>query len=398
MKPMIRSLALIAALTCIPAATGAASAPAPAPAAKATLKKVLVYTKAAGFVHSSIPAAAAALQKLGAQNGFGVDVTADPNAFSTQNLAQYQVVIFDSTTGDVLPGAAQRAAFEAFIASGGGWLGIHAASDMGSARTSWPYYLALVGSSFKGHVTPEVWAAEPFPGTTYGGKYEDAPPEAEEGQQTFPLKYTSWPTARVIVEDPSSAILPGWSAVEMRGDEWYGFRENPRPNVHVLASIDENSYEPAGGAMGKNFGDHPIIWCQNYKGGRSVYTALGHRIALWTEPKFLNHVLGAIQVAAGVAPADKSNCVTHREVRELIAKGGLTPEAAANATNLVNSAYTKYATLTPAGYTASLADIDALRTLARNTASGDAAARTALLTKAQELNDWMQVLIKAPAR
>jgi type 1 glutamine amidotransferase len=87
----------------------------------------------------------------------------------------------------------------------------------------------------------------------------------------------------------------------VRIDEWYGFRENPRPNVHVLASLDESSYDPFRGDMGPGAADHPIAWCQKFEGGRSVYTGMGHPAAAWSDSKFLRHILGAIEMAAGHA-------------------------------------------------------------------------------------------------
>ena len=91
--------------------------------------KVLIFSATAGFRHDSIPNGIAAIQALGSTNGFAVDATEDATAFSDANLAQYKVVIFLSTTGDVLTNAAQQNALQNFIAAGGGWVGIHSAAD-----------------------------------------------------------------------------------------------------------------------------------------------------------------------------------------------------------------------------------------------------------------------------
>src|SRR5918995_1029199 len=93
-----------------------------------SLTKVLVFSKTAGFRHDSIPQGIAAIQQLGTQNGFTVDATENAGAFTDANLAQYDVVVFLSTTGDVLT-AAQQTAFENYIRAGGGFAGIHAAAD-----------------------------------------------------------------------------------------------------------------------------------------------------------------------------------------------------------------------------------------------------------------------------
>ncbi|MER7890097.1 ThuA domain-containing protein [Micromonospora sp. NPDC094482] len=237
-------------------AAGAATVT-PTPAEAAPLSKVLVFSKTAGFRHSSIPNGIAAIQQLGATNGFTVTATEDATAFSTANLAQYQAVVFLSTTGDVL-NAGQQSAFEAYLAAGGGFVGVHAAAD---TEYDWPWYGGLVGGYFASH-----------PAT----------------QQ-----------ATIRVEDranPSTAHLPStWT----RTDEWYNYRTNPRSAVKVLASLDESSY--SGGSMG---GDHPITWCHSYGGGRAWYTGLGHTEQSYSDPNFTRMLLGGIQVAGGAASAD----------------------------------------------------------------------------------------------
>ncbi|MFC8848918.1 MULTISPECIES: ThuA domain-containing protein [unclassified Micromonospora] len=251
---------LVAGTPAQAAPAAAQAAPLAAPVAAATDPfSVLVFSKTAGFRHDSIPAGITAIQKLGTDNGFTVDTTEDGAAFTDANLAKYQAVIWLSTTGDVLT-ADQQAAFERYIKAGGGYAGVHAASD---TEYDWPWYGELVGAYFNSHPA---------------------------NQQ-----------ATVKVEDhahPSTATLPDkWS----RYDEWYNFRTNPRADVHVLASLDEKSYNPGGGAMGA---DHPTAWCQDYDGGRAWYTGGGHTQESYAEPEFLTHLLGGIRTAAGVEKAD----------------------------------------------------------------------------------------------
>jgi len=95
----------------------------PSTAAAAPVTKVLVFSKTAGFRHSAIPNGIAAIRQLGAQNGFSVTATEDATQFSTANLAQYQAVVWLSTTGDVLNDA-QQTAFQSYIAAGGGYVGV----------------------------------------------------------------------------------------------------------------------------------------------------------------------------------------------------------------------------------------------------------------------------------
>ncbi|MFI7062252.1 ThuA domain-containing protein [Kribbella sp. NPDC050124] len=218
----------------------------------------LIFSKTAGFRHDSIPAGIQAITELAAANDFTVTATEDASMFNDTELAKYEVVIWLSTTGDVL-NADQQAAFERYIRAGGGYAGIHAASD---TEYDWPWYGELVGSYFDSHP----------PGT---------------------------PAGTVKVEDhahPSTAAAP---TLWQRTDEWYNYRTNPRDKVHVLASLDESSY--TGGNMGP---EHPITWCQDYDGGRAWYTGMGHTIASYAEPAFRQLLLGGLKTAAGVVPAD----------------------------------------------------------------------------------------------
>ena len=115
-------------------------------------------------------------------------------------------------------------------------------------------------------------------------------------------------TASINVEDGKSEATKRLPARWTREEEWYNFRTNPRDTVHVLLSVDESTYDPRGYSVpggSPPMGDHPISWCQPYDGGRSFYTALGHKGVYWDEPDLLRHVLGGIRMAAGVT---RFNC------------------------------------------------------------------------------------------
>ena len=109
--------------------------------------RVLVFSKTAGFHHASIPAGMAAIRKMGTENGFDVDTTINSNRFTEDSLKKYSAVIFLNTTGNVLD-YAQEAAFERYIQSGGGFVGVHAATD---TEYDWGWYGRLVGAYFNGH-------------------------------------------------------------------------------------------------------------------------------------------------------------------------------------------------------------------------------------------------------
>lgn len=212
---------------------------------------VLVFSKTAGYRHDSIPAGIAAIKALGDRHRFRVDATEAAPVFTDESLAKYRAVVFLNTTGHILD-ANQQAAFQRFIRRGGGFVGIHSATD---TEYEWPWYGELVGAYFHSH--PAI--------------------------QTAALK----------VVDATHASTRHLPAQWVRTDEWYNFRGDPGSEVKVLLRIDEASY--AGGNMGAN---HPMAWYHAYDGGRAWYTALGHTTQSYGEAPFLTHLLGGITWAA----------------------------------------------------------------------------------------------------
>jgi len=252
MRPTRTILGVASAALLILASTGSP----PASAADAPYD-VLVFSKTAGFRHDSIAAGIQMIRDLGAANSFTVTATEDSNQFNATNLAQFEAVVFLNTTGDVL-NATQQTAFENHIRAGGGYVGVHSASD---TEYDWPFYGELVGAYFSSH--PAI-------------------------QQ-----------ATVRVENRAHAATSGLSPTLVRTDEWYNFRTNPRSSARVLSTLDESSY--SGGSMGA---DHPHTWCKTVQGGRSFYTGSGHTQASYTEAGFRALVLGGIRYAANRTKAD----------------------------------------------------------------------------------------------
>jgi glucose/arabinose dehydrogenase/type 1 glutamine amidotransferase len=222
-----------------------------------TEKRILVFSKTAAFRHDAIPEGIAAIKELGKNNNITVDTTETAAQFTTNNLARYDAVVFLSTTGDVL-NPEQQKAFEYYISTGGGYMGIHAAAD---TEYDWSFYGGLVGAYFQGHP-----AIQPV---------------------------------TVRIEDSTNPATAHLGSTWQRTDELYNYRTNPRANVRVLATLDETTYQ--GGTMK---GDHPIAWCQSYQGGRSFYTGLGHTKESYADPAFQQHLLGGLRYAAGQVKAD----------------------------------------------------------------------------------------------
>ena len=145
--------------------------------------RLLVFHRAVGFVHVSIPAAVEAIVELAGQHSWVVDTTDDPDRFEQLVTdGGYDTVVFVSTTGDVLPERVHRRALERYIAGGGGFFGVHAASSMGDVATDWPWFRDLVGASFKGHTIANLYTDDPVEdrrGERWAGPLAEAPADAD---------------------------------------------------------------------------------------------------------------------------------------------------------------------------------------------------------------------------
>ncbi len=253
---MSRLLFPLAALAWAGLAAGASPPPGAPPdaAVDAPPARVLVFTRTAGFRHDAIPVTVETLQALARDEGLEIDASEDPARFEDATLSRYTAVVFAHTTREVLD-RPQQAAFERYVAAGGGFMGVHAAADSGY---TWPWYGDLVGAWFARH---------------------------PEGLQTV----------RVVFENGAGPEgVQDWRVT----DEIYDYRRNPRPFVQVTASIDPASH-PDGG-MGD---DHPIAWCHTTAGGRAWYTGLGHDPALYADPVFRAQLLRGLRYVSGRADA-----------------------------------------------------------------------------------------------
>jgi cytochrome c len=216
-------------------------------------QKVLVFSLTKGFRHSSIKPGQIALFKMAKEKGFSVDTTENPAMFTEKNLKNYRVVVFMSTTGNVL-NEQQQNAFERYIQAGGAYFGVHAATD---TEYDWPWYTKLAGGQFASH-----------PGR----------PNVQKGTFTA-----------VDKSHISTAHMP---TTFDRTDEFYDFK-NFNKDVKVLITLDEKSYKD--GKMGDY---HPMAWYHEFDGGRSFYTNWGHTHETFDEPLVLQHIWGGLQWAA----------------------------------------------------------------------------------------------------
>lgn len=248
------------------------------PATGAPLKKALVYDKAGWYVHPDIPKINDHLKKMGADNGFQVDVTSNPADFNAAKLAGYEVLILNniSEMGTSVQAAAQRSALQAWIENGGGLVAFHGS---GVVRGTWDWYINLLGTDW----------------------YYDA----------------AMQEARVFIP-PDARSLPISAGVPLEGrlsDEWNNFKVNvdTLPAITVVLAIDETSYDPTrkknpsegNGVAGFRMADpagrwlHPVSWVRQAGKGRVFYSCIGHDINVMSTPFATAHFLKAIQWAAG---------------------------------------------------------------------------------------------------
>ncbi|HEY5915001.1 MAG TPA: ThuA domain-containing protein [Verrucomicrobiae bacterium] len=221
--------------------------------------RVLVYTKnqigTNLYVHDNIAACAEAIKKLGADNGFAVEVSNDPADFTDENLKKYRAIVFDNTNNEILETEEQKTALQRYIRGGGGFVGLHSAS--GSMR-KWPWFWSMLGGKFVRH--PKM--------------------------QAFTVKLKDR-------TDISTAHLPEtfqWT------DEFY-YVDNMPEGLHVLLAGDLTTLDDPGKAKypGTRFGDEfPLAWRHEFEGGRAWYTALGHRKEHYSDPRLTKHILGGI--------------------------------------------------------------------------------------------------------
>lgn len=221
---------------------------------------VLVFSRTTAFRHTeAIEAGRARLEER-----FGAEATEDPERFSDDGLREVDVVVLLHTNGQAVLTGDQRTAFERWVEDGGGVVAIHAAAN---ADRDWPWYGELLG----------------------GARFRNHPPGALQFQ-----------AAQVVVEDrehPATEQLPPrWELT----DEWYNFAPEPGGGAHVLATLDERTYDEEDGSAADDF--HPIAWCTRVGNGRSLYTALGHGAPAWDEPLYRAHVFGAVRSVASVNP------------------------------------------------------------------------------------------------
>ena len=226
--------------------------------------KVLVYTKnGKGYVHDNIPNAVKAIQKLGSEHGFHVDVSDDPAVMTEANLGQYTFVLFPSTNNDVFDTDSQRVAFRRYIEAGGGMVGLH--SVIGTER-NWRWFKMMLGGTF-------VW-------------------------------HPKFQPLEIKVIDKTHPSIAGMPSTWKKEDETY-FMKELYPGINVVMAHDLSAMEPNEkdstrmAELAANFGDYyPAAWHHNFDGGTIWITTLGHNKKDYEDPIYLNHVFQGMSYVA----------------------------------------------------------------------------------------------------
>ncbi|HSU68942.1 MAG TPA: ThuA domain-containing protein [Tepidisphaeraceae bacterium] len=248
-------------------------------------KKILFFTKSAGFEHTVIRRpkegglsyAEQVLIDLGKPHGYEVTATKDGSVFTPERLASFDAAVF-YTTGDLttpgkdgqppMPGDGPETLIK-WIESGKGFLGIHSADDTfltpvdanGNATGPVHPYIKMIGGEFNKH-----------------GKQQDA---------------------RILAAEKAFGPIHDLHDFEML-EEWYKVK-NLSPDLHVILVQDTRSMP---GEEYKALKPYPQTWARTQQKGRIFYTTLGHREDTWKNPLFENIVLGALAWVTGQAEAD----------------------------------------------------------------------------------------------
>ena len=217
------------------------------------LERILYFTYSAGYRHEVIPLSKAILTQLGRDSGvFEVTATEDTSEFSTENLKRYAAVMF-YTSGELPINGAEKRALLDFVRSGGGFLGVHSATD---TFYTWPDYLDLIGGYFNGH---------------------------------------PWHQAVTIeVTDPSDPLVAFLGKLLQVDDEIYQISDFDYRGSHVLLRLDQSSVDLGKPGVHQRFYGWPLAWTRSYGLGRVFYTALGHEASVWQDTRFQRLLTNAI--------------------------------------------------------------------------------------------------------
>ncbi len=220
--------------------------------------KVLVLTERGGQHGGFTDAGLKWLAAEGAKGNFSITEINNARNITEAYLSQFSLVIQLDFPPYTWPKEAEDA-FVKYIEEGrGGWIGFHHATLLGEfdGYPMWQWFSDFMGGvRFKNYIAPLA----------------DGTLIVEDVQHP------------VMKDVPASFVVPD--------DEWYIYDKSPRPNVHVLANVDESSYTPASDIK---MGDHPVVWVNENKKARNVYFQIGHSSKLYETEGFTTMFRNAI--------------------------------------------------------------------------------------------------------
>ena len=220
--------------------------------------KVLVLTERGGQHGGFTDAGLRWLAAEGAKGNFSITEINNARNITEAYLSQFSLVIQLDFPPYTWPKEAEDA-FVKYIEEGrGGWIGFHHATLLGEfdGYPMWQWFSDFMGGvRFKNYIAPLA----------------DGTLIVEDKQHP------------VMKDVPASFVVPD--------DEWYTYDKSPRPNVHVLANVDESSYTPASDIK---MGDHPVVWVNESKKARNVYLQIGHSSKLYETEGFTTMFRNAI--------------------------------------------------------------------------------------------------------
>ena len=225
--------------------------------------RVIALAEHGGIHKPFVDAAKVWLAKMATENNFTVDYIEDTEKINDAFLADYRLFIQLNYPPYNWTDTA-KGAFIKYIEEGkGGWIGFHHATLLGEfdGFQMWPWFHDFMGGiRFKTYIPTFV-------------------------------------TGTVTVEDKNHPTMRGVkSPFVIENEEWYTYDKSPRPNVHVLASVDEKTYTPS---TEIKMGDHPVIWTNEHYKARNIYIFMGHHPELFENPAFTQIFRNAIFWAAG---------------------------------------------------------------------------------------------------
>ena len=225
--------------------------------------RILYFTHSAGYRHDVIPTSRDVLQRIGATADFQITMSEDVAVFTTENLLRYGGIMF-FTTGELPMSNAQRVALTDFIQAGGGFLGVHSATD---TFYQWPEYRKIIGGYFDQH----PWG-------------------------TF--------NAPIVVEDPSFPGMKQWPQSFTLNDEIYQMKMFSRENTRVLMRLDASKLDLTNKMVHRDDRDFAVAWAKMYGKGRVFYTTLGHVEANWDKPEMQTMFVEALKWVFRLVDAD----------------------------------------------------------------------------------------------